>query len=192
MQKEYLKYLTSESRRFSKKNDIFDIILYGSAVKGKEIARDIDILIIFDNNKSLKERTDTSQQFKESISTELKLDIKTLNIGELFENNFLARSAIFIEGYSLIYGEPFPKRLGFRGYSIFTYNLKNLDHNKKTRFTYSLIGRKKEKGILKKIGAITLGKGAFKIHIESSKIVEDFLKIWGVEYHSEDIVVSLT
>ena len=149
IQKDYLKFLESKSKSFEKDKGIFDIVVYGSNVKGKIEARDIDILIIF-KEKPLAERVEITQRFKEKIGKEIgKLDIKTINLSELFETNFLARQAILTEGYSLINRIPFSEKIGFLSYSLFTYKLKNLSHNDKTKFTYSLIGRGKNQGILK-------------------------------------------
>jgi predicted nucleotidyltransferase len=187
IQKDYLNYLILKSKKLAKGKDILDIVLYGSIVKGKLDSRDVDIIIIFEN-KPLKERLNISQNFKNNLKKELELDIKTINLKELFEKDFLARQGVLIEGYSLLHNEKFSGRFGFKGYSIFTYNLMNLNHNEKTKFTYALIGRREEKGMLKQISASPLGKGAVKIPIENSIIFEDFLKRWKLTYKKEDIL----
>jgi len=187
MQKDCLNYLILESRKFAKKHELFDIVLYGSNVKGKLKANDLDIILIF-REKQLKARTEIAQDFKNLIEKDLNPDIKTINLIDFFEKDFLARQSIFIEGYSLIYNEKFAKRFGFEGYSLFTYNLKNLNHNEKTKFIYALIGRRIEKGIIKKTGAVSLGKGAVKIPIEESIIFEDFLKRWNIDYKTKNIL----
>ncbi len=189
MQKNYLKHLISESKKFAQKKEIFDIVLYGSFVKGKEKPKDIDILILFEKTP-LKERTEIAYEFKVLISKNHKIDVKTINLKELFEKEFLARQGVLIEGYSLLHKEKFSERFGFKGYSLFTYNLKNFDHNKKTRFIYALIGRRKEKGILKQLNIISCGKGVYEVPIENSLIFEEFLKKWNVEYHKKNILIS--
>lgn len=190
MLKNYLKYLKSECKKFARQHRIFDIVLYGSIVKGKEETRDIDLLLIF-NEKKLKERVEIRQKLKRILQKKLKkLDIKTINLLELFEKDFLARQGILIEGYSLLYDEDFSKRLGFEGYVLFSYNLKNLNHNEKTKFTYALIGRK-EQGIIKKLSVEPLGKGAVIVPIKNSLVFEDFLQNWKIEYKKKNILVSL-
>mgnify|MGYP001560026122 CR=1 FL=1 len=125
MQKNYLESLKSISKKFIKKEKIFDIVLYGSTVKGKEEERDVDLLIIFEDLE-LKKRTEISQDFKSNIKSIVKnLDVKTINLKEFFDINFLARQNILIEGISLIDDLPISNRLGFEGFSIFSYNLKN-------------------------------------------------------------------
>lgn len=187
MQKEFLNYLISESKKFVKSHKIFDIVLYGSSIKGKPNANDIDILIIFEN-ETLKKRAETSQELKESLKKQFKIDIKTINLKELFEEEFLARQGILTTGYSLLHNEEFARRMGFKGFSIFTYNLKNMNHREKTRFTYALIGRRNQKGIIKQINAIPLGKGAVKVPIKESLFFEEFLSEWKVNYTKKDIL----
>lgn len=190
MLKNYLEHLESVCKKFSKKHNLFDIVLYGSAAKGKEEARDVDILLIF-KEKKLKERTDISQELKEILHKRIeKIDIKTINLEGLFEKGFLARQGILIEGYSLLHNIPLSKKLGFKGYALFTYNLKNLNHNEKTKFTYALIGRKSQ-GIIKQLNAEPLGKGAIIVPVENSLIFEDFLQKWKINYNKKNVLVSL-
>jgi len=119
-----------------------------------------------------------------------KIDIKTINLLELFEKEFLARQGIFIEGYSLLHNVVFSERLGFESYALFTYNLKNLSHNEKTKFTYALIGRNSE-GMIKELNAKPLGKGAIIVPIKNSLVFEDFLQKWKINYKKKDILISL-
>lgn len=184
MQENYLKYLISKSKDFTKIHDIFDIILYGSSIKGKLDARDTDVLIIF-KDKALNERSEISQEFKKILNPKIKnMDIKTINIHELFDSNFLARQGILAEGYSLMHDKPFAEILGFKGYSLFTYSLKNLNNTKKTRFTYALIGRDKQ-GVISKTSSKHLGKGVVMVPAEKSIIFEDFLKKWEIDYNKK-------
>ena len=188
MLKTYLESLKSAFKKFAEKREIFDVVLYGSAAKGKEDARDTDILLIF-NKKSLKERSETGEEFKKIIDKIKNADIKTINLEELFNKDFIARQGILVEGYSLIHSKHFSKLLGFLGYSLFTYNLKNLNHNEKTKFTYALIGRNEE-GIIKKIGAESIGKGVVIVPSFNSSIMEEFLEKWKINYNKKNILVS--
>jgi len=183
-------YLKLPFKKFAKQNGVFDILIYGSAVKGKEKPRDTDILLVF-LDKKLGERLAIAQKFKQVVKTKVKNpDVKTINLSELFESNFLARQGILVEGYSLLHKTSLSKRLGFEGYALFTYNLKNLNHNEKTKFTYSLIGRRGD-GMVKNVKGKALGKGAVIIPIENSLIFEDFLKKWSLDYTGKKILVSL-
>ena len=82
--KRYLKSLESISKKFSEKEKLFDIILYGSAVKGKDEPRDIDIVLIF-FDKEIRERLDLAQNFKKYLPKTLRFDIQTLNVNDFFD-----------------------------------------------------------------------------------------------------------
>ena len=72
---------------------------------------------------------------------------------------------------------------------LFSYSLKKLNHNEKTKFTYSLIGRNSE-GIVKKVKGESLGKGAVIVPIENGLIFEEFLEKWKLDYKRKNILVS--
>lgn len=189
MLKEYLKLLELKSKEF-KKNDssILDIVIYGSFVKGKNEPRDLDIILLFDNVK-LEKRLDLAQDFKYILKKDFEnLDVKSINIIDLFDKNFLARQGILLSGVSLIDNERLSEKLGFRGHSIYSYNLKNLKHNEKIKFNYALNGRIL-KGILKTLNGKSLGRGTVKIPIENSLNFEEFLKKWNIEYKVEDCLI---
>jgi predicted nucleotidyltransferase len=196
MQKELLNYLELESKKVYTEK-IFDIVLYGSFVKSKENPNDLDIAVVFFDEK-LEEQLNFIQLFKSNLkknTSEFKsvlsnLDLKALNLKELFDKNFIARSGIVVEGYSLLGRELFSFKMGFKGYSVFSYSLKDLNHNQKTKFTYALIGRT-QKGILSNLKAIVLGKGAVAIPIEQSYYFEDFLKKWSVSYKIKNSLVAI-
>ena len=189
MLKSYLENLKFNFKKFAQDNDVYDIILYGSSVKGDAKPQDVDLMLIF-SDKKLKERLEVSQKLKHMIKQEVeKADVKSINLSELFDSNFLARQGILLEGYSLLDKRRFSERLGFYGFSIFSYNLGNMSHNEKTKFTYSLIGRNSE-GMLKKINGKTVGRGAFIIPIGNSNIFEEFLKNWKINHWRKDILLS--
>jgi predicted nucleotidyltransferase len=164
------------------KKKIFDIILYGSAARGKHKPRDIDILIIF-KDVDKKEYFELPYELRKCLEKEgLKADVKGILIYELFDPKFLARQGLLIEGYSLIKNNLLSERFGFESYSLFAYSLKNLNHNEKTKFQYAFKGRRGEKGILEELSGITVGMGSVLIPIENSEKFKEFLDKWRIEY----------
>lgn len=189
MPKDYLKYLTLKCKNFAKEHEVFDIVLYGSAAKGKEEPRDIDVMLIFSEG-SLGKRLDLAQKLKVILEKEvINLDVKGMLLSEFFDKNLLARQNLLIEGYSLINETYLAEQLGFRGYALFTYGLKNLNQSEKTRFTYALIGRNSE-GISSKLNSMPVGKGVIIIPVENSLIFEDFLKSWKIKYDKKMVIIS--
>ena len=190
MQKDYLKLLELNSKKFKENyKEIFDMVIYGSFVKGKMNFNDIDIMLIFIET-NLEKRLEIAGKFKEIIKEIKNADIKTMNLKELFEAGFLARQGLLIEGISLVKSKSLAEIMGFKGYSLFTYNLKNLNHNEKTKFTYILIGRNSE-GIVKSLKGKQLGRGAVKIPIENSHTFFEFLEKWKIDYKRNNILEAL-
>mgnify|MGYP006423909327 CR=1 FL=1 len=107
MLKELKKCLKNEL----KENDIFDIVVYGSMVKGKARPGDIDILVIFTQG-TLKERLSKLQVIKKKIKFD-NVDVKAVLWNELFDPAFFAKTGIFLEGVSLKNLKKFSLKIGF-------------------------------------------------------------------------------
>jgi len=184
MLKDLEKCLESEK----KDRRIFDIIIYGSAVKGKEPARDIDIAVIFLGG-DLRERLDKIQEIKNRIKTKIRkeIDIKQILIQDLFSSEFFARTGILLEGFSVFRNKRFCETLGFRAFSLFWYNLKKMTHTQKVKFNYILSGRNSE-GMIKALNGERLVKGAVKIPIEKSYEFEELLKSNKIDYKKKNIL----
>ena len=190
MPENYLDFLILKSKEFAKKHAVFDIVLFGSAVKGKIEPEDIDVALIF-NNVSLKERMHLTHEYKSIFRSRVKnIHIESINLSDFFEVSFFARQGIILEGYSLIHKTNLSKRFGFESFSLFSYTLKNLNLSKKTSFTYSLIGRNKRDGMIKKTNAKPVGKGAILVPIENSIIFEEFMTKWNLDYTKKNILIS--
>lgn len=181
------KQLESEKRDKA----IFDIVLYGSALKGKESPRDIDIMVIFLEGL-LKERLDKIQEIKFRIKKEMKqeIDIKQILLKELFSPAFLAKTGILLEGFSIFNDAPFSENLGFRSCALFWYNLDGLTHTQKVKFNYILAGRK-TKGIIEQLDGKRLVNGAVKVPMKNSIVFEEILKANNINYHKKNIMEEI-
>src|SRR3989338_29658 len=171
-----------------KKKPIFDIVLYGSVVKGKSVPRDIDILVIFLEG-DLRQRLDTIQEIKNRLRKEIdgNIDIKQALLRELFSPEFLARTGVLLEGFSVFKNRKFCETLGFASYSLFWYNLKGLNHTQKVKFNYVLAGRN-QKGIIGHLGGKRLAGGVIKMPIENSMEFEEILKKNNIGYNKKNIL----
>ena len=185
MLKQLKKHLDSEK----KDKTIFDIVLYGSTAKGKTDARDLDIAVIFLNG-TLRERLDKIQAIKNKIKpkTSKEIDIKQILIQDLFSTDFLARTGILLEGESIFKGKKFCETLGFKAFSLFWYELKELTHTQKVKFNYTIAGRESQKGMLQELKGERLASGAVKIPIQNSAEFEEILKTHKVKYKKKDIL----
>lgn len=169
-----------------KDKTIFDIVVYGSSVKGKTKPNDIDVLVIFKEG-SLKERLIKIQAIKKKI--EIPIDIKGILWEELFRPEFFARAGILLEGLSIFENKPFCSKLGFEGYTMFTYSLQNKSHTEKIEFNYILRGRNKV-GIIKQLEGHHKGPGVILIPIKNSLEFEDVLQMHVVEYKKKNMLIE--
>ncbi|MBR9691788.1 hypothetical protein GOV06_03290 [Candidatus Woesearchaeota archaeon] len=185
MLKRLKKHLESEK----KDKTIFDIVIYGSAVKGKSEARDIDIMVIFLEG-SLKERLDKIQRIKSKLKKIGNIDIKQMLLKDFFSSSFLARTGVLLEGISAFNRKRFSETLGFRAFTLFWYNLKRLSHAQKVKFNYILAGRG-TRGVLDELNGIRLVNGAVKIPIENSAVFEEILKTNNADYSKKNILEEM-
>lgn len=175
-------------KKYQKNKEIFDIVVYGSLVKGKAKPEDIDIAVIF-NKGNLKERLETLQIMKNDINFEIKVDMKGILINELFREDFFAKAGIFLEGISVFDGRPFSHKIGFEGFTFFIYNLKDKNHTEKVKFNYALSGRNSA-GVLNLVNGKHIARGVIQVPIGKSSEFEDFLKMQNVGYYKRNALVQ--
>ncbi len=190
MSKKLSKYsdLSSICKEFKKKSkNIKDIVIYGSAVKGKLAPRDIDVIMIF-SDEVLETRMQLAHELKTMLGKHA--DVKQMVFEDFFDSAFLARQGILLEGISLITGEKLAQQFGFEGYALFSYSLEGLTHTKKVSFEYALSGRGSNSGVLKDVSAKSVGKGAILVPVEQSVAFEDFLSYWKVKFVKKYVLVA--
>ena len=156
--------------------EIEDIILFGSLVKGKSEPKDIDILIIF-KEKVIKE---IEYSFRQLLPDKASVISKTKKT--LFDASFDAREGVLFEGYSLIDLDYVGSRYGFQSWGLFLYETKGISNNTKTRFYYALNGRGDQKGISKKFRCIKLSDRAILVPLEQIEPMKEFFNYWNIEY----------
>ena len=161
-----------------KDENIFDIVLYGSSVKGKNRPNDVDLLVIFKSG-SLKERLDRIQSIKKKI--DMSVDIKGILWEELFQPEFFARTGVFLEGVSVFDEKKFARKIGFEGSVMFFYNLKDKTHSEKVKFNYVLSGRN-SKGLIETLEGKHLAPGVVEIPIDKSLEFEEVLKRYSIRF----------
>lgn len=168
---------------------IFDIVVYGSLIRGKTEHNDVDIAVILKKKTALSHKLELASEFKEIMpDLNAALDVKVVDIKDLEDPGFLARSAILAEGFSLINKKFLHERFGFKAYVLFKYSLKRLSPSKKKMFYYALQGRRNQTGLLKIKGGHFAGKGMIEVPITSAEEFKDMMQINNVAYTYETIL----
>jgi predicted nucleotidyltransferase len=180
--------LKSEIKRFYRahKDEIVDIILFGSSMRGKKKPHDIDLLLLFKD----KENIDLSYELRKKIeSFGYRIEITTRTYKNLFESTFLPRESILSEGFSLILNKKISEALGYMSFMLFLYSLKGFSSSRRMMFHYALNGREKREGIIEELGGIKLANTAILIPIKVSDEFEDFLNYWNVKFKKVRILI---
>lgn len=162
-----------------KRAGIKDIILFGSAVRGKEKPADTDILVLF-KEKVAKEDEYLVRKELEKHFKNVSIISKTIN--SVYDPAFDAREAILIEGISLISGKRIAEKFGLSSLGMFKYNFTGWNKLTKTKFYYALNGRGGSFGILANLGAVKLSDGIVLVPIEKTEAMKEFLDSWNLSY----------
>ena len=165
-----IKSIKNKLNEIIKKEDILDVILFGSTVKGKSNPRDIDIAII--SEKKIDTNTGNLRGFHFSY----------LNPLYFFRKRITLLNTLFREGYSLKFNKPFSELYGFRSKVMFIYELKGLKNSKKVSFVNILRGKKGNKGLVVENGGNWLANQVFVVPINNELLFEKFFVTHGIKF----------
>lgn len=181
--------LASTLKKFSKKySEVWDIVLYGSAARGKENAQDLDFALILSKKSDESKKLTLAQEVKagiEGVFPSVQIDVKSVVIDDFFDEHFLARQGIIAEGYLLLRKESLAKKLGFGTFTLIKYSLQGLTSSQKKMLYYALKGRRDSKGVLAQIGGELISREVLKVPIESSFKIEELLSMHQAKFTTE-------
>jgi len=166
-------------REICKEKDVIDIVLLGHSKKEK--TSKIDLAIVFRDKK-----TDYINKIllkvKEIFNKkQMKADIMLLLADDLFKDSLYLR--LIQNGFSINQNKFIGNSLNTETLILVTYDLKTLNHSKKTLFGYALKGRKDQKGFLDSLNGNAVGRNNVLIPINELKELKEFLKTWNVQYY---------
>ncbi len=169
--------------RWIKKNGVWDIVAYGSYIRGKTSSQDLDLAIILHKKAPVRIKWQLSQELKSKTAyTNKTLDIKVIDIKDLLNPGFLGREAILAEGYSLIHKDYLAERFGFEAIALVTYSLSNISLTKQKTLYYALRGRVEGRGILPKLGGKILSKGILQVPTKHYEEISSLLEQHGIPH----------
>ncbi len=155
-----------------KYNQIEDMIIFGSAVKGKELPKDIDMAVI------VKEKDfDLLKKLKNELKQE-KMHIELVSSASLLKNRLSL--SLLTEGYSVEKKDFLNRILGLKPVKLFIYNLKGFDRSKKALFSMALTKT------IKKIKGNRIAPGAVMMPIDKSGYFNEFLESWKIKYQTSE------
>lgn len=168
------------------KDDILDIILFGSIVRGKEKPADIDILLLF----SHKENLEIAYAFRKVLDPfSLPFTIITKTYNSFLLESFAAKESILVEGYSLIKNCSIASAFGYNSFILFRYSLKGFNQSRRMLFHYSLHGRYKNNGMLQKLTLIKFSDTVLLSPVQSVEETKEYLSSWNIAFEEMPVLL---
>jgi predicted nucleotidyltransferase len=179
-------YSTIKSFYKKRKSEILDIILFGSAIKGKEKPRDLDILLLFKNKEDLDIAYELRKKLEKFCA---EVHVTTKMYTGLFDKNFRARTVFLGEGYSLVRKEFISKGLGYTNISLFKYELKGFSQSKRMQLQYAFYGRDKKSGISKELKLRKFADTIFFCPVKNAEKLREFFEQWNIKFEQFQILI---
>ncbi len=160
-----MKQLVKKLKKFLKNENIVDILIFGSSVKGKIKTKDLDLAIL------IKSEININEEIRNIFD---KVDINYFKISN-YDNPLWI--TLIKEGYSVKHNAYLHEVYRIKPSKLFKYSLKELTNSKKVMFERAI---KKFKFINKLSNRVVL------VPINHSGEFEDFLKLWGLDIETEE------
>jgi len=160
--------------RHLKNKDILDIVIFGSAVKGKSLPKDIDIAIISETGAHI-----------EVLGTHVSI----LKPVDFFKNPPSLVHTLLREGYSLRNNKYLSETYKFLNKTLFVYNLAGLTATTKVKVVNALRGKNSDKGLVKESNGEWLAKQVFIVPVGVDYIIEQFFLNFKVKYKKHFILI---
>jgi len=161
-----------ELRRLKKTEGVQEIVLFGSAVKGKTRPRDIDVMVIAE--KPIR------------LNLPSKYHAVQMSYEQLLKHT-LFRTLLF-EG-KLLDGVAFSSKFGMCPKVIYWYDLKKLKRIDKSRFSHALFGRSGD-GLLTKAKGTRMGNGTIMTPVDKDNEIMQFFLDWKISFKRRNILLG--
>ncbi len=165
-----------------KSEQVVDVIIFGSSVRGKSTPRDIDLCIILHDHQE-KKALDLIHSLSQKIDKKgVKFQINILTEKTFFSGENSLVKTLFQEGFSVIKNKPFATLYGLSSQSLLVYSLVGFSGSQRVRFHYLLRGRSGQPGILSKLHSELVNDGVISVPTEYEDEWREIFQQWGVQY----------
>lgn len=155
-----IKPIKNKLKEIIKRKDVYDIVLFGSSVKGKTSHKDVDIAIISETEFNL-----------------VGFHISNFKPKDFFDRRITLLNTLFREGYSLKFDKSFSELYGFKNKVLFKYELKGLTPSKKVKIVNIL-----KKELVKKNNGEWLANQVFFVPVFKDYLIEKFFLNFNVKF----------
>jgi len=169
-----LSQIKSKLKKYLSNRDILDIIIFGSAVKGKILPRDIDIAVI--------------------TKKEIKVNIPGFHVSVIKPEDFFVKVPSIVhtllrEGYSLKNEKSFSEVYNFSSRVLFKYDLVSLNASTRVKIVNILRGKNKEKGLVKENSGEWLANQVFIVPAWNEYIFEKLFLNFKIKFNKFHILI---
>lgn len=166
--------IKSKLKKYLKRKDILDIIVFGSSVKGKALPNDVDVAVI--------------SNVKIAIEV-LGFHVSFLKPIDFFVNPPSIVNTLFREGYSLKKNKSFSEVYGFSNNILFKYELIGLNSSLKVKIVNLLRGKGKDKGIVEENNGKWMANQVFLVPIDKEHIFEKFFINFKIKHNKFYVLI---
>jgi predicted nucleotidyltransferase len=165
--KEFVK-IKNDLKVVLKNKAVFDVVLFGSFVKGKENPGDIDVAIICSEKLDL----DFSEEYH----------VSWINLNDFFVKSISLGNTLLREGFSLRHNKYFSEVFGFQSKLLFVYDFSNLENSKKVKFVNILRGLSEKKGVVEIHGGEWVARQVFLTPVSEEVFFDDLFSKNKIKY----------
>lgn len=167
------------------KAKVVDIVLFGSAIKGKSNPNDIDLCIVF------RDKVDLNIVKEVELIVGDGFHVSSLVVDNFFTNVHTLAKTIFFEGKSILTNTNLSESLGLSGWLLFSYHLPQNDHSRKVRFVYLLRGRKNDSGLVKRWGGEFISNSAFMLPVNKDNEAQEVFNTWKIDFKRRKVLLMV-
>lgn len=176
-----LSLVKSKLKNLLLSKEVIDIIIFGSAIKGKAIPGDIDIAVIL--------YKEPSEELHKKISLIKGFHISIITAKEFFINPPSIVHTLIREGYSIKSRKFISENFDFSNKAMYIYVLTSLSPSNKVRLVNILRGKKGEKGLVESSKGKWIANRVFIIPISAEKIFDELFDNFGVNFNKNFVLM---
>jgi predicted nucleotidyltransferase len=181
MKSEIISSIKNKLGFLSKNPEVIDVIIFGSAIKGKTLPSDIDIAIII--------RNDLPENINNKIRNLENFHVSIIKCEEFFLKTPSIVSTILREGYSIKNSRYVAENFRFSSRVLFSYSLVSLNPSRKVKVVNLLRGKGSEKGMVEKNGGEWIANQVFISPVSAGSFFEEFFNNFKIRYRKNYILI---
>ena len=167
---------------------VIDVAVFGSAVRGKILPRDIDLCILI-ADKDEERSIDLVDSLGKITEKDFKTHISILTATAFTKGNTLTKT-LLSEGLSIKHKTDFSQIGGYEKKTLFVYSLKHFSSSQRVRFHYLLQGRYGMSGVLNEVKGKFIGTGTIIVPTEKEDVLKEIFDQWKVPHTTHRVLWS--